>query len=95
VVHNHVGGTFYFVIDSYGSWTFTVTGAGRGWGIGPANYCSEGQDPMLARITRGGRWFESTADHLVADLKSATDRGGIVETRRVVAQTLGITPEPV
>jgi hypothetical protein len=42
VVHNYAGGTFYFVIDSYGSWTFTVTGAGRGWGIGPANYCSEG-----------------------------------------------------
>jgi hypothetical protein len=42
VVHNHAGGTFYFVVDSYGSWTFSVTGAGRGWGIGPANYCSEG-----------------------------------------------------
>jgi hypothetical protein len=42
VVHNHAGGTFYFVIDSYGSWTFTVTGSGRGWGIGPAAYCSEG-----------------------------------------------------
>jgi hypothetical protein len=42
VVHNHVGGTFYFVIDSYGSWTFTVTGSGRGWGVGPAAYCSEG-----------------------------------------------------
>jgi hypothetical protein len=42
VVHNHVGGTFYFVIDSYGSWTFTVTGSGRGWGEGPAAYCSEG-----------------------------------------------------
>jgi hypothetical protein len=42
VVHNHGGGTFYFVIDSYGSWSFTVTGSGRGWGIGPAAYCSEG-----------------------------------------------------
>ena len=42
VVHNHAGGTFYFVVDSYGSWTFTVTGSGRGWGIGPATYCSEG-----------------------------------------------------
>jgi hypothetical protein len=42
LVHNRVGGTFYFVIDSYGSWTFTVTGSGRGWGVGPAAYCSEG-----------------------------------------------------
>ena len=42
VVYNHAGGTFYFVIDSDGSWTFTVTGSGRGWGEGPANYCSEG-----------------------------------------------------
>ena len=42
VVHNHAGGTFYFVVDSYGSWTFTVTGSGRGWGKGPAAYCSEG-----------------------------------------------------
>jgi len=42
VVHNHAGGTFYFVVDSYGSWTFTVTGSGRGWGEGPAAYCSEG-----------------------------------------------------
>src|ERR1700736_3375910 len=24
VVHYHTGGTFYFVVDSYGSWTFTV-----------------------------------------------------------------------
>ena len=42
VVHNHAGGTFYFVIDADGTWTFAVTGAGRGWGIGPAHYCSEG-----------------------------------------------------
>ena len=42
VVHYHAGGTFYFVVDSYGSWTFTVTGSGRGWGEGPAAYCSEG-----------------------------------------------------
>ena len=42
VIHNHAGGTFYLVIDAYGSWTFTVTGVGRGWGIGPAHYCSEG-----------------------------------------------------
>ena len=42
VVHNHARGTFYFVIDSYGSWTFSVIGPGRGWGIGPAAYCSEG-----------------------------------------------------
>jgi hypothetical protein len=42
VVHYHTGGTFYFVVDSYGSWTFTVTGSGRGWGEGPAAYCSEG-----------------------------------------------------
>jgi hypothetical protein len=41
VVHNHAGGTFYFVVDSDGSWTFTVTGSGRGWGVGPAGYCSE------------------------------------------------------
>jgi hypothetical protein len=30
VVHNHAGGTCYFVVDSYGSWTFTVTGSGAG-----------------------------------------------------------------
>ena len=41
VVHNHAGGTFYFVVDSDGSWTFTVTGSGRGRGVGPAGYCSE------------------------------------------------------
>ena len=41
VVHNHAGGTFYFVVSSDGSWTFTVTGSGRGWGVGPADYCSE------------------------------------------------------
>ena len=42
VVHYHTGGTFYFVVDSYGSWTATVTGSGRAWGIGPAPHCSEG-----------------------------------------------------
>lgn len=40
VAHYHAPGTFYFVVDAYGSWTFTVTGSGRGWGIGPANYCN-------------------------------------------------------
>jgi len=42
VVHYHTGGTFYFVVDSYGSWTFTVTGSGRASGMGPAPHCSEG-----------------------------------------------------
>ena len=42
VVHNHTGGTFYFVVDSYGSWTVTVTGSGRASGVGPAPHCSEG-----------------------------------------------------
>src|SRR5579872_7139413 len=42
VVHNHGPGTYYFVVDSDGSWAFTVTGSGRGWGEGPAAYCSEG-----------------------------------------------------
>lgn len=40
VVHYHTAGTFYFVIDAYGSWTFAVTGAGRGWGVGPAPHCT-------------------------------------------------------
>ena len=40
VIHYHKGGTFYFVVDSYGSWTFTVTGSGRGWGVGPAPHCT-------------------------------------------------------
>ena len=40
VVHYHVPGTFYLVIDSYGSWKFTVTGPGRGWGVGPAPHCT-------------------------------------------------------
>jgi hypothetical protein len=40
VVHYHTGGTFYLVVDSYGSWTFAVTGSGRGWGVGPADHCN-------------------------------------------------------
>ena len=40
VVHYHAGGTFYFVIDSYGSWTFTVTGPGRASGVGPYPHCT-------------------------------------------------------
>ena len=40
VVHYHAGGTFYFVVDSYGSWNFTVTGPGRAWGVGPAAHCN-------------------------------------------------------
>jgi hypothetical protein len=42
VAHYHAGGTFYFVVDAYGSWTFTVTGLGRASGVGPAPHCSEG-----------------------------------------------------
>jgi len=42
VVHYHAGGTFYFVVDSYGAWTATVTGPGRAWGVGPAPHCTEG-----------------------------------------------------
>jgi|SRR5665213_3390627 len=42
VVHYHTGGTFYFVVDSDGSWTFTVTGSGRASGVGPWPHCSEG-----------------------------------------------------
>lgn len=40
VAHYHTGGTFYFVVDSYGSWTITVSGSGRGWGVGPAPHCT-------------------------------------------------------
>ncbi|HEX7264832.1 MAG TPA: hypothetical protein VF383_11695 [Candidatus Dormibacteraeota bacterium] len=40
VVHYHTGGTFYFVVDSYGSWHFTVTGSGRGSGMGPWPHCT-------------------------------------------------------
>jgi hypothetical protein len=40
VVHYRVGGTFYFAIDSYGSWTFTVTGSGRASGKGPYPHCT-------------------------------------------------------
>jgi hypothetical protein len=42
VVHNHTGGTFYFVVDSDGSWRVTVTGSGRASGVGPWPHCSEG-----------------------------------------------------
>jgi len=46
VVHYHTGGTFYFLVDSYGSWTFTVTGSGRadpGSSYnGPSASCNEG-----------------------------------------------------
>ena len=42
VVHYHTGGTFYFVIDSDGSWTFTVTGPGKASGVGPSPHCDEG-----------------------------------------------------
>ncbi|HEV3166617.1 MAG TPA: hypothetical protein VGZ22_21510 [Isosphaeraceae bacterium] len=42
VVHYHAGGTFYFVVDSTGSWTAAVIGSGRAWGVGPAPHCSEG-----------------------------------------------------
>ena len=41
VVHNHAGGTFYFVVESDGSWTATVTGSGWASGVGPAPHCSE------------------------------------------------------
>ena len=41
VVHYHAGGTFYFLVDSYGSWTFTVTGPGRASGVGPWPHCSD------------------------------------------------------
>jgi hypothetical protein len=40
VVHYHAGGTFYLVVDSYGRWKFTVTGSGRGSGVGPAAHCN-------------------------------------------------------
>jgi len=42
VVHYNTGGTFYFVVDSDGSWTITVTGPGRASGVGPWPHCSEG-----------------------------------------------------
>lgn len=42
VVHYHAGGTFYFVVESDGSWTATVIGSGRASGVGPASHCSEG-----------------------------------------------------
>jgi hypothetical protein len=34
VVHNHAGGTFYFVVDSYCSWTFRGYWLGAGVGRG-------------------------------------------------------------
>ena len=40
VVHYQTGGTFYFVVDSYGSWTFTVAGSGRASGVGPSPHCT-------------------------------------------------------
>jgi hypothetical protein len=40
VVHYHTGGTFYFLVDSYGSWTFTVTGSGWASGVGEGTHCS-------------------------------------------------------
>ena len=42
VVHYQTGGTFYFVVESDGSWTATATGSGRASGVGPAPHCSEG-----------------------------------------------------
>jgi len=46
VVHYQAGGTFYVVVDlayaSAGSWTVTVTGAGRASAVGPAPHCNEG-----------------------------------------------------
>jgi hypothetical protein len=41
LVHYHAGGTFYFVVESDGSWRATVTGSGRASGVGPAPHCSE------------------------------------------------------
>jgi hypothetical protein len=40
VVHYHTGGTFYFLVDSYGSWTVTVTGSGWASGVGEGTHCS-------------------------------------------------------
>jgi hypothetical protein len=42
VVHNHAGGTFYFLVEFVGRWTVTVTGKGWGSGEGPWPQCSEG-----------------------------------------------------
>ena len=42
VVHNHAGGTFYFLVDFAGTWSVTVTGKGSGSGRGPWPQCSEG-----------------------------------------------------
>jgi hypothetical protein len=40
VVHYSTGGTFYIVVDSYGSWMFTVTGSGRASEVGPWPHCT-------------------------------------------------------
>jgi hypothetical protein len=40
VAHYHSSGTFYFVVDAYGSWAFTVTGSGSASGRGPAPHCT-------------------------------------------------------
>jgi hypothetical protein len=40
VAHYHSGGTFYFVVEADGSWTFTVTGSGSASGRGPAPHCT-------------------------------------------------------
>jgi hypothetical protein len=42
VVHNHAGGTFYFLVEFVGRWTVAVTGKGRASGVGPWPHCSEG-----------------------------------------------------
>jgi hypothetical protein len=41
VVHYHAGGTFYFVVESDGSWKATVSGSGQASGVGAAPHCSE------------------------------------------------------
>lgn len=42
MVHNHAGGTFYFLVSYVGSWRVTVTGSGSASGKGPWPHCSEG-----------------------------------------------------
>lgn len=42
VIHNHTGGTFYFLIEFAGTWSVTVTGKGWGSREGPWPQCSEG-----------------------------------------------------
>jgi hypothetical protein len=41
VVHNHAAGTFYLVVDAYGSWRVAVAGSGHTV-VGPSPRCSEG-----------------------------------------------------